>query len=101
MLGGFTLAALSIPLTNATSSFFISPGRGQDILIAESINCCALVFSFVGGLPYGPVGVAIAFSCFKSCSSPSSLVFSRGTARPCEDSRSVCRVLSAYACFDC
>lgn len=62
ILGGFTLAALSIPLTNATTWLLISQGRGRDILIAQSINSCALVLSFVAGLPYGPVGVAIAFS---------------------------------------
>jgi polysaccharide transporter, PST family len=32
------------------------------MLIAQSINSCAMVLSFVAGLPYGPVGVAIAFS---------------------------------------
>ena len=62
ILGGFTLAALSIPLTNATTWLLMSQGRGRDILIAQSINSCALVLSFVAGLPYGPVGVAIAFS---------------------------------------
>jgi O-antigen/teichoic acid export membrane protein len=62
IFGGFTVAALSIPLTNATTWLLTSQGRGRDILIAQSINSCALVFSFVAGLPYGPVGVAIAFS---------------------------------------
>jgi O-antigen/teichoic acid export membrane protein len=62
IFGGFTLAALSIPLTNATTWLLTSQGRGRDILIAQSINSCALVLSFVAGLPYGPVGVAIAFS---------------------------------------
>ena len=62
ILGGFTVAALSIPLTNATTWLLTSQGRGRDILIAHSINSCALVLSFVAGLPYGPVGVAIAFS---------------------------------------
>jgi PST family polysaccharide transporter len=62
ILGGFTVAALSIPLTNATTWLLTSQGRGRDILIAQSINSCALVLSFVAGLPYGPVGVAIAFS---------------------------------------
>jgi PST family polysaccharide transporter len=62
IFGGFTVAALSIPLTNATTWLLTSQGRGRDILIAQSINSCALVVSFVVGLPYGPVGVAIAFS---------------------------------------
>ncbi|PYY00574.1 MAG: lipopolysaccharide biosynthesis protein [Acidobacteria bacterium] len=63
IFAAFTVAALSIPLTNATTWLLTSQGRGRDILIAQSINSCALVASFVAGLPYGPVGVAIAFSC--------------------------------------
>ena len=62
IFGGFTVAALCIPLANASTWLLTSQGRGRDILIAQSINSCAVVFSFVAGLPYGPVGVAIAFS---------------------------------------
>jgi O-antigen/teichoic acid export membrane protein len=62
IFGGFTVAALCIPLANASTWLFTSQGRGRDMLIAQSINSCAMVFSFVAGLPYGPVGVAIAFS---------------------------------------
>ena len=32
------------------------------MLVSQSINACVTVFSFIVGLPYGPVGVAIAFS---------------------------------------
>ena len=32
------------------------------MFFAQSINSCAIVLSFVAGLPFGPVGVAIAFS---------------------------------------
>jgi O-antigen/teichoic acid export membrane protein len=62
IFGGFTVAALCIPLANASTWLLTSQGRGRDILIAQSINSCAVVFSFLAGLPYGPVGVAIAFS---------------------------------------
>jgi PST family polysaccharide transporter len=62
IFGGFTVAALCIPLANASTWLFTSQGRGRDMLIAQSINSCAIVFSFVAGLSYGPVGVAIAFS---------------------------------------
>jgi polysaccharide transporter, PST family len=62
IFGGFTVAALCIPLAIASIWLFTSQGRGRDMLIAQSINSCAMVFSFVAGLPYGPVGVAIAFS---------------------------------------
>ncbi|HZD96410.1 MAG TPA: lipopolysaccharide biosynthesis protein, partial [Candidatus Sulfotelmatobacter sp.] len=62
IFGGFTVAALCIPLANASTWLLTSQGRGRDILIGQSINSCAVVLSFVAGLPYGPVGVAIAFS---------------------------------------
>jgi O-antigen/teichoic acid export membrane protein len=62
IFGGFTIAALCIPLANASAWLFTSQGRGRDMLIAQSINACAVFLSFVVGLPFGPVGVAIAFS---------------------------------------
>lgn len=62
IFGGFTIAALCIPLANASAWLFTSQGRGRDMLIAQSINACAVFLSFILGLPFGPVGVAIAFS---------------------------------------
>jgi PST family polysaccharide transporter len=62
IFGGFTIAALCVPLANASAWLFISQGRGQEMFITQSINACAVVLSFVGGLPFGPVGVAMAFS---------------------------------------
>jgi PST family polysaccharide transporter len=62
IFGGFTIAALCIPLANASTWLFISQGRGRDMLIAQSVNACVIVLSFIIGLRYGPVGVAIAFS---------------------------------------
>jgi O-antigen/teichoic acid export membrane protein len=62
IFGGFTIAALCIPLANASAWLFTSQGRGREMFITQSINACAVVLSFVGGLPFGPVGVAIAFS---------------------------------------
>jgi O-antigen/teichoic acid export membrane protein len=62
IFGGFTVAALCVPLANVCTWLFTSQGRGRDILIAQLINACAMVMSFIAGLPYGPVGVAIAFS---------------------------------------
>jgi PST family polysaccharide transporter len=32
------------------------------MFVTQSINACAIVFSFAVGLPFGPVGVAMAFS---------------------------------------
>jgi O-antigen/teichoic acid export membrane protein len=62
IFGGFTIAALCVPLANASAWLFTSQGRGRDMFVAQSIYACAMVFSFVVGLPFGPVGVAIAFS---------------------------------------
>jgi O-antigen/teichoic acid export membrane protein len=61
---GFTFAALSLPLANAAAWLLVSQGRGRDMLVAQSINSCAKVLSFVAGLPYGAVGVAIAYSAY-------------------------------------
>lgn len=62
IFGGFTVAALCIPLTNASAWLFTSQGRGRDMFIVQSINSCFILFSFIVGLPFGPVGVAVAFS---------------------------------------
>jgi O-antigen/teichoic acid export membrane protein len=62
IFGGFTIAALCYPLANASAWLFISQGRGRDMFVAQSINAGAIVLSFILGLPFGPAGVAIAFS---------------------------------------
>jgi PST family polysaccharide transporter len=62
IFGGFTIAALCVPLANASAWLFTSQGRGQEMFVAQSINACAVILSFIAGLPFGPVGVAIAFS---------------------------------------
>ena len=62
IFGGFTVAALCIPLGNASAWLFTSQGRGRDMLVTQLTNSGAIVLSFLVGLPFGPVGVAIAFS---------------------------------------
>src|SRR6266700_3932222 len=62
VFGGLTVAALCVPLGNVCTWLFFSQGRGRDTLIAFSLNACVMILSFIAGLPYGPVGVAIAFS---------------------------------------
>jgi O-antigen/teichoic acid export membrane protein len=62
IFGGFTIAALCVPLANVSAWLFTSQGRGRDMFVAQSINACAIVLSFIVGLPFGPAGVAIAFS---------------------------------------
>jgi O-antigen/teichoic acid export membrane protein len=82
IFGGFTIAALCIPLANASSWLFTSQGRGKDMLIAQSINSCAIVASFIVGLPFGPVGVAIAFSVSSLLIRVPILYFSAGRRGP-------------------
>jgi O-antigen/teichoic acid export membrane protein len=62
IFGGFTIAALCIPLANASAWLFVSQGRGRDMFVTQSINAFAIILSFIVGLPFGPVGVAMAFS---------------------------------------
>jgi len=62
IFGGFTIAALSVPLAGASTWLFTSQGRGRDMLTAGSINSLVTVLSFIAGLPFGPIGVAMAFS---------------------------------------
>jgi PST family polysaccharide transporter len=62
IVGGFTIAAFCVPLANASTWLFTSQGRGKDLLVAQSINSCVTILSFIVGLPFGPVGVAVAFS---------------------------------------
>jgi O-antigen/teichoic acid export membrane protein len=62
IFGGFTVAALCIPLANSAIWLFTSQGRGRDMLLAQLINSCVIVVSFIAGLPFGPVGVACAYS---------------------------------------
>ena len=62
IFAGFTFSALQLPLANAANWLLTSQGRGKDIFRATSINAAITFASFLVGLPFGPVGVAIAFS---------------------------------------
>ncbi len=62
IFGGFTIAAFCVPLAGASTWLFTSQGRGREMLTAGSINALVTVLSFIAGLPFGPVGVATAFS---------------------------------------
>jgi O-antigen/teichoic acid export membrane protein len=62
IFGGFTIAALCAPLANASIWLFTSQYRGRDLFVTQLINSVAIVLSFLIGLPFGPVGVAIVFS---------------------------------------
>jgi O-antigen/teichoic acid export membrane protein len=62
IFAGFAVLAISLPLANVTNWLLTSQGRGKDILVQNCIAACVTVGSFVAGLPFGPVGVAIGFS---------------------------------------
>jgi len=62
IFAAFTVSLLFYPLSTATSWLFSSQGRGKDWLLASSILSSLTLCSFLGGLPFGPTGVAIAFS---------------------------------------
>ena len=62
IFAGFTFTAIQLPLSSAANWLLTSQGRGKDILRATSIAAFLTLTSFIVGLPFGPVGVAIAFS---------------------------------------
>jgi PST family polysaccharide transporter len=62
IFAGFAIAALWLPLTGASNWLFQTQGRGKDWLFASMLCSCITIASFIAGLPFGPVGLAIAFS---------------------------------------
>jgi O-antigen/teichoic acid export membrane protein len=64
IFAGFTLVALYVPLGGVASWLLTSQGRGRDFLIQSLIGSCLTIVSFLLGLPFGPVGVAVSYSSF-------------------------------------
>ncbi len=62
IFAGFAVLAISLPLANVTNWLLTSQGRGKDIFFQNSIAAVVSLASFIAGLPFGPVGVAMAFS---------------------------------------
>ncbi len=62
IFAGFTITALFYPLCSTSSWLFSSQGRGRDWLLSSSIVSVVTVCSFLIGLPFGPAGVALAYS---------------------------------------
>ena len=62
IFAGFTFTTISIPLSSAGNWLLTSQGRGKDIFRVTSINAFVTLASFIIGLPFGPLGMAIAFS---------------------------------------
>jgi PST family polysaccharide transporter len=62
IFAGFTFTAIQLPLSTAGNWLLTSQGRGKDIFRVTSIAAFMTLASFLVGLPFGPLGVAIAFS---------------------------------------
>ena len=62
IFAGFTIAAMLTAPTAASTWLFASQGRGKDWLVSSSLISCITIASFAIGLPFGPAGVAIAYS---------------------------------------
>lgn len=63
IFAAFAVAAQCTPVARAASWLFISQGRGGRDWVLVNLLCAGLaVASFVAGLPFGPAGVAIAYS---------------------------------------
>jgi PST family polysaccharide transporter len=62
IFAGFTLVAASFPLSSVATWLLTSQGRGKDFLRLSVISASVTVASFLAGLPFGPVGVAISYS---------------------------------------
>jgi polysaccharide transporter, PST family len=62
IFAGFTLAAGAYPLTTASTWLFVSQARGKDWVLTSLVISSVTVGSFLVGLRFGPVGVAISYS---------------------------------------
>jgi PST family polysaccharide transporter len=62
VFASFTFAGLAYPLTYASTWLFGSQGRGKDWVLSSSIVSSVTLCSFLAGLPFGPIGVAISYS---------------------------------------
>jgi O-antigen/teichoic acid export membrane protein len=64
IFAGFTIAAIWVPLTGASTWLFQTQGRGKDWLFASVLCSCIMIAAYIVGLPFGPVGLALAYSIF-------------------------------------
>jgi PST family polysaccharide transporter len=62
IFAGLTISALFVPMSSAASWLYLSQGRGRELLFVASVSACTMIGSFVAGLPFGPAGVALAYS---------------------------------------
>ncbi len=62
IFSGFTLVALYFPVATPVAWLLISLGRSKDFFRWNLAYAIISISSFIIGLPFGPVGVAFAFS---------------------------------------
>jgi len=62
IVAALSLLVVYVPLTLVPGWILSSQGRGRDFLILSCVTSTLTVAAFVAGLPYGPMGVALAFS---------------------------------------
>jgi O-antigen/teichoic acid export membrane protein len=62
IFAGFAIAAFCIPVGGASVWLFQTQGRGRDQLYSSLMGSGITIASFVAGLPFGPAGLAIAYS---------------------------------------
>lgn len=64
IFAAFTIAALFIPVVGIATLLFNSQGRGADSLASSVFVSIIVVAGVATGLPFGPFGVALAYSVF-------------------------------------
>jgi PST family polysaccharide transporter len=62
IFAGFTVGAIVAAPSCAATWLFASQGRGREWVVTSFLLSGVTVASFLGGLPFGPAGVAIAYS---------------------------------------
>jgi PST family polysaccharide transporter len=62
IFAGFAIAAMYAAVATTTYWLFTSQGRGRDLLVASTVTSALTVAAFIAGFPFGPIGMAYAFS---------------------------------------
>lgn len=62
IFSAFAVVAIYAPMANASTWLFTSQGRDREILTTSVLLSLITLTSIIGGLPYGPEGVAISYS---------------------------------------
>ena len=75
ILSILAINGLTQPLVNSAGWLFISQDRTKDLLKWGLISAPVIVASFVVGLPFGPQGVAISYTCTFAVITPMLLAY--------------------------